>query len=181
MATISKYQKGKIYKIITENSNDVYIGSTTATLRNRLSHHKSHMKGGGFCSSSIVLRQGNYTIELITDYPCNSKTELVREEGKYQREMDCVNTQIAGRTQSEWYVDNKEHKNAKSKENWEKNKEADKERHRENYKKDRENYIAKASVKCSCICGSDIRHDGKSKHLKSIKHKKYLLTLNNVE
>lgn len=41
MTTISKYQRGKIYKIITENSNDVYIGSTIQTLKARLTRHKS--------------------------------------------------------------------------------------------------------------------------------------------
>lgn len=199
MTTISKYQRGKIYKIITENSNDVYIGSTIQTLKARLTRHKSECKAGGNCSSTIVLRQGNYTIELITDYPCNSKAELVREEGKYQREMDCVNKMIAGRTPKEYYeehrdelllkmkiiskkhyLENKQDIDAKHKENWEKNKEVYKKKHKEYYKKNREELRKKAGVKHNCPCGAIVRHDKKSTHLKSKKHKKYLLTLNNA-
>jgi hypothetical protein len=38
---------------------------------------------------------------LHKKYPCNSKEELKKEEGKYQREMDCVNKRKEARTPEE--------------------------------------------------------------------------------
>ena len=32
-----------------------------------------------------------YRIELLEQYPCNSRMELEMREGQYQRDMDCVN------------------------------------------------------------------------------------------
>jgi hypothetical protein len=40
-------------------------------------------------------------IELIEDFPCNSKKELHRQEGVYIRNNDCVNKCIAGRPKEE--------------------------------------------------------------------------------
>ena len=62
-------------------------------------------------------------IELIEDYPCNSKKELNRKEGKWIRQMDCVNKTVAGRTQQEWIEENKEELKTYKKQYYEKNKE----------------------------------------------------------
>ena len=42
------------------------------------------------------------------DYPCNSKKELDAREGEYQKNNDCVNKRVAGRTKKQHYEDNKE-------------------------------------------------------------------------
>jgi len=161
MATISnKYERGKIYKIITSNSNDVYIGSTILSLKRRLQKHRSMYKNRGhYISSSIILRQGGYKIELIKDFPCNSKKELEREEGKYQREMDCVNKCIAGRGVKErgreYYKKKREEIKIKKKK----------------YRKDNEMRIKQ---KYDCECGGKFTHDHKTQHLKTKKHNKFL-------
>ena len=47
-------------------------------------------------------------LNLIENYPCNSKEELLKREGEYVRNTDCVNKCIAGRTRAEWIEEHKE-------------------------------------------------------------------------
>lgn len=39
MTTINKYKNGKIYKLISNTIDTIYIGSTYDTLEKRLKHH----------------------------------------------------------------------------------------------------------------------------------------------
>ena len=65
----NKYSKGKIYMIITENSNDIYVGSTIKTLKVRLQNHESKYRTGDrYCSSQEILKQGGYKIVLIKNF-----------------------------------------------------------------------------------------------------------------
>lgn len=99
----NKYQQGKIYKIVSANSSKCYVGSTILKLNKRFQHHRCcYNTNSNACSSVEVFECGDVSIELIKEYPCNSKRELEREEGKYQLELDCVNKHIAGRTQREY-------------------------------------------------------------------------------
>jgi len=204
MATESKYQNGKIYKIITENSNDVYIGSTTQSLKERLRKHEVENRSiKKYCSSSVILNQGGYTIKLIKNYPCDTKKELELEEGKYQREIDCVNEVICGRTTKEYYIDKKGVINENCKTYYKKKREEIRKRH-EKYNKDnkeeirkqrkmkyeknkeeiikqRKIYIEKNKEKLEkrfdCPCGGKYQFKSKATHFKSKKHKKYLENL----
>ena len=45
-------------------------------------------------------------MERIENYPCNSRQEVTRREGWRQRNNECVNHNIAGRTQKEYREDN---------------------------------------------------------------------------
>jgi hypothetical protein len=110
----SKYENGKIYKIISPNFEKYYIGSTKESLNNRLSKHlhdwKLHKNGerNDFITSFLLFQAGDYKIELIEDYPCESKKELHDREGHFQRKFkdDIVNKCIAGRSAKEWREDN---------------------------------------------------------------------------
>ena len=84
--------------------------STVQTLEERMNKHKkdarANLKGTliGKCSSNeLVLRPG-CKIELVEDFPCSSKQELERREGWYQLNNPCVNKNIAGRTEQEYYA-----------------------------------------------------------------------------
>ena len=108
------YKDGKIYKIYSLSNPDlVYVGSTTQPLSKRLADHrgqyKRYQKGKG-CYTSYKIFEGcdDYRIELIEFCPCNSKMELHRTEGKYIREMDCVNKVVAGRTGKEYRQANRD-------------------------------------------------------------------------
>lgn len=106
------YQNGKIYKLWSLLGDDIYIGSTSRPLSERLAEHVHSFKCNKLKSTSKILFKkydiDNVQIELIENHPCNSKEELHKREGHYIRTLDCVNKCIAGRTQQEYNQDNAE-------------------------------------------------------------------------
>ena len=114
------YQKGKIYKLWCPDNDLIYIGSTTQPLYSRYREHKSR---GNSCISKLLFEASdNVKIELIEEYACNNKMELTKKEGEIMRINDCVNKFIAGRTQKEYYEDNKEQIEEWKKQYYEENK-----------------------------------------------------------
>ncbi len=80
------YKNGKIYKIISDQTDKVYVGSTTSNINERLSNHKErhrrHLKGKyHYVTSFDIVKFDDARIELIELYPCNSKKELLKREG----------------------------------------------------------------------------------------------------
>lgn len=103
---VPDYSLGKIYKITSPNCDEVYIGSTICTLKERLKCHKSACKTTN-CNSKVVIDKGDAIIELIEDFPCENRTELERREGEIMKAtLNCCNERIAGRTVKEYYEDN---------------------------------------------------------------------------
>jgi hypothetical protein len=107
------YSQGKIYKIISSECDLVYYGSTVKTLNERLRLHKLDYKRqliepNYYVTSFELLKQNNYEIVLVENYPCNSKEELRLIEGEYIKNNQCVNKRIEGRTNEEYYQDNRE-------------------------------------------------------------------------
>ena len=199
------YQNGKLYTIRSHQTDKVYVGSTTQTLSVRMAGHRMDFKryntgGTKYVTSFELLKYDDAYIELIELYPCNSKGELDRAEGAYIRQMDCVNKIIAGRTQVEYYQDNKEYIREKKKEYYQNNKEEltlnqkqyyqnNKEKineyqveYRQNNKDEineyqveyRQNNKEKINKKFSCECGGKYTANGKIQHLRAKKHQKYL-------
>jgi hypothetical protein len=98
------YQKGKIYKLWSPSKNLVYYGSTIETLTSRLSKHiYTYKKKNNYCYSFLVLDCEDYKMELVEEYPCNNKTQLLKKEGEYIRANECVNKFIPDRTYEEYY------------------------------------------------------------------------------
>jgi len=146
------YQKGKIYKLWSPQGNEIYIGSTINPLAKRLGQHKLKRS----CNSKYLFENyDDVKIELIEEFPCNSKMELNRREGEHIRNNECLNKRIAGRSHEEWCEDNKEHLKEYNKEYRENNKERIKEYY---------------SQKFDCECGSVIRIGEKAAHFKTKKH-----------
>ena len=188
------YSKGKIYCIRSHQTDDIYIGSTIQKLGNRIARHRGDYKlyknkEKGFCTSFYILDYGDAYIELIKNYPCDDKYELKREEGKHQREMECVNKKIEGRTNKEYKEEHKEHLAKKQKEWNEKNKEHMKEWYKQyaidnkeqiqQYKKEwYEKNKEKRKEKIICICGKELNIGSKSRHEQTKKHIKYLESIN---
>jgi len=101
------YQSAKIYKI--QSGDDVYYGSTTQSLGQRMAKHRNQHKNGKGSSATLLFNKygiDNCTIELVEEFPCNSIEELTKREGTYIRNNKCINKNIAGRTIKEYYVDN---------------------------------------------------------------------------
>tara|TARA_R110000796_G_C14322583_1_gene408030 strand:+ start:147 stop:638 length:492 start_codon:yes stop_codon:yes gene_type:complete len=76
----NKYIDGKIYEIISDNTDMVYIGSCYITLKQRFIQHKCEANP---CSSKFIIDCGDSHIYLIEKYPCNNRTELRMREQMY--------------------------------------------------------------------------------------------------
>ena len=91
------YQLGKIYKIVCNVTDLVYIGSTCEpTLARRLTKHVNNYKRYldkkyHYTSSYDILESGDYDMILIESYPCNSKDELHARERYWTNQIKCVN------------------------------------------------------------------------------------------
>jgi len=128
------YQNGYIYKLWSLQTEDIYIGSSTTDKRLRLSLHKSQYKRflqgkKKHClTSSTIVKYPDCKIEIIEKFPCNNRAELEKREGEIQRATDCCNKNIAGRSNKQRYIDNRE---------------KIKEYHKEYYIDNKENHIKK--------------------------------------
>jgi len=92
------YSKAKIYKISSIHTEKVYVGSTTKKyLLTRLGQHEytyNYYLSGKittYTTSYDILKLGDYQIELIEDYPCATKRELLLRERHWFDQLDCVN------------------------------------------------------------------------------------------
>ena len=88
MMTREQLQHGKIYKIVCNITKEVYIGSTCDTIEERL---KTHHQKNNRAVSKLILARGDYYIELIEDYPCETKPQLLWRERHYYDTVDCIN------------------------------------------------------------------------------------------
>jgi hypothetical protein len=95
------YSQGKIYRLTCNDLDLVYYGSTTMTLSRRLNRHQSSfrrwLKDNNLkCEASKILFEiGEVEIELVLEYPCNSKRELEEVEETYIANDECVNMKRA--------------------------------------------------------------------------------------
>lgn len=96
------YQLGKIYRVDCHKTGKVYIGSTIETLEDKMFRKvvafKCWKKGyRPYESIFDVMEGGDYSIHLVENYPCDTKRELLKQEGHYQRSTpNCVNRKIEG-------------------------------------------------------------------------------------
>jgi hypothetical protein len=183
------YQNGKVYSIRSHSRPDlVYVGSTTQPLSKRFGEHK---KPSNKTSSKQIIDIGDAYIELIENCACENREQLLKREGEIIRSMNCVNTQIAGRTSQEWSHDNKEHlleyRKQYSQENAEKISENKKKYYQENrkqrlekakqYRQDnRAQIVERLKQKFDCECGVQYTYVHILRHFKSKKHQFYQTT-----
>jgi hypothetical protein len=105
--------KGIIYKIVCNETGEVYYGSTTRTLNRRMSGHKSDCKQWkegkcGFTTSFNIIDRGNYSYSLIETVECEEKKQLEARERFYIENNECINKFIPCRTRKEYREANKE-------------------------------------------------------------------------
>jgi len=143
----NKYKNGKIYKIFSDQTDKIYIGSTCNSLDIRYSvHHSDYMrflngKGKKNYCSSFKLLDFRHDIKLICNYPCNNWDELRKEE---QRHMDINSDYIVN--------DARAYRKVRLK---------------------KEKIIKNGQYKCEC--GTVLRIDGKNRHIRSKKHEYFIL------
>ena len=78
-----EFKNGKIYSISSEFFDDLYIGSTTASLPRRLSEHKCRSKtrpNRKVYRHFLEIGWENAIITLIENFPCNCQVELKARE-----------------------------------------------------------------------------------------------------
>jgi predicted GIY-YIG superfamily endonuclease len=102
----------KIYRIIDNTNGNIYIGRTTMAIRERLRKHKNRQN----CMCNQIIKNGDYKIELIEE------TYDKTRERYWIENTECVNKIIPGRTQKEYYKENKQSLLQKNNEYREKNK-----------------------------------------------------------
>tara|TARA_R110000868_G_scaffold5175_1_gene31917 strand:- start:1501 stop:2040 length:540 start_codon:yes stop_codon:yes gene_type:complete len=129
---MSEYKNAKIYKITDINNEMVYIGSTTQPLIYRMRVHlskylhKDKYLYGGSSVNKIFDKYGidKCSIQLIQEYPCRNKTDLLKKEGSIIMAMKnttqiIVNKNIAGRVRTpaelkeyyrQWEIANKDYR-----------------------------------------------------------------------
>jgi hypothetical protein len=101
------YNKGKIYKIVDNTNDNIYIGSTCEpTLARRLAEHKNKFKlylNGKyhFTSSFKILENNDYDIVLLEDVKCENRDQLFQRERYYQDLIPNINKLKNARTSEE--------------------------------------------------------------------------------
>ena len=162
------YNNAKIYKIICDKTDKIYIGSTTLRyLSTRLQNHKLRYKAGNNnISSKKLFELGDCQIILLENYSCNSKDELTARERYYieQHKNLCVNIRSPNSSLDE--------KRKKIKEWMKNNKEKVKQFNYKNRAKNNQNI--------QCPCGGKYTKYDIKKHLITKKHQKYIETNQNT-
>ena len=93
-----RYSLGKIYKLVSNMTDDIYIGSCCTPLRQRLFYHKNDFKQWkdgkrkNISSSSVLFELGgDVQIILIEDFATDTKDKLLSRERFYIDNTPCVN------------------------------------------------------------------------------------------
>ena len=179
---MSKYQNGKIYKIVDVGYNKCYIGSTCESLSQRMARHRARyrcqVQTGKTDTQCLKLFDEfgatNCKIEPIEHFPCNCKEELLRREGEHIRNNDCVNKNVAGRSKKDYKNEYKEYLQLKNKEHYEKNREHYLQMSNENYWNNKEDILTNKRETITCPCGSVVRKHEIRRHERSHKHKDFV-------
>ena len=203
MQSENKYQRGKIYKIISNQTNDVYYGSTVEPyLTNRLSKHRQSYKQwlnkkDKYTTSYEIVKFEDAKIILVETFPCNTKYELLAREQFYIDNSDCVNKLKAycGVSKIEYHKQYKKKYHEENKEkilkyikqyykdNKQKIAQHTKQYNEENkekisqYKKEyRDKNKLKINETFNCICGGKYLYGNKARHEISKKHHEFICT-----
>jgi hypothetical protein len=157
---------GRIYKISTNETNNIYIGSTVKPLYEALRLYKrsySGFKRGkescNYSSCFDVIETGKPNIELIEEKEFETKKEMKDRQFYYIQNMENVVNKIQ-------HIMTEEEKKNKQKEKVLKNQ-------KEKITK------PKKTDTIICICGSKCLYTHKQRHEKSVKHINFVLNEQN--
>ena len=160
---------GKIYKLVCDDSEDVYIGSTKMTLKARFQKHRSSYNVHGASShNAAIMSKENPRIVLLENYPCSGKPELIlRENHWYGQFPNAVNKNVPGRTPAGYYQDHRGHIIQQVKDNYQAKKE-----HYQTY--------AKTRVICG-DCLTEYSRGNNTHHMRSKHHRDVIAAMNAFE
>jgi hypothetical protein len=186
---MTNYSKGVIYKFECNETGKIYFGSTVNyNQRIRKQKHDCQRWLDGklkltnkktyrvdYSTSFEIIKNNNYTVSIVEEFPCKTKKELTDRERYYiQNTENVVNKNIPNRTQKEWIQDNPDKFKAIQKKWIQKHQEqiclARKEYRSRNLEKIRE----RQTIIVNCECGSSVQQNNISYHKKSKKHLRYI-------
>lgn len=171
------YSQGKIYKIVVKNDPNakMYIGSTVKTLKDRWYSHTSDAYNPKHtihcCSKQMFDDYGidNCTYELIEEYPCKTREELLARETHhmkqigfnrlYNKHKSLTTVEEWKEYQHAWYLSNQERIVKREREKWNENKDVLNALRRQKYE---------------CKCGIIINKSSKPRHEQSQGHLDWL-------
>lgn len=176
------YQDGKIYKIVNDIDNEIYVGSTCQLLCKRIQEHFKKSKDINTIKSNKLYMKINqigklhFKIILIEKCPCNDKEELLKREDYWRITLQAQLNSIAcllthDQKKEKWRILRKKYCS--------KNQELLTERRKQNYEQNKEKIknMLKETYVCD-ICGCKLTKNKKSRHNKSNYHMKFI-KLNN--
>ena len=105
-------KKGLIYKLTDNTNGNVYIGSTQQNLSTRISIHKAQyrqylLNKTNHLTAFEIIKNNNFTAEILEELEFNDRKQLNQLEGHYQKiTQNCINHNIAGRTNKQYIKDN---------------------------------------------------------------------------
>lgn len=201
----NKYHNGKIYKLISEQTDQIYIGSTIQKLSERRCQHIKDYKfysngtNNNYITSFEIVKHPDFQIVLIETVKCENKKELyARERHWIENSPECVNKIVPGRTHKEYLEDHKEEIKKYNEDNKDHHKkylkdnkakvQAYKTKHYQNNKdkikarskKSREENKAKLNQKFLCECGGKYKYCAKAQHFKTKLHQNWMAQNNIV-
>ena len=173
------YQNGKIYTLrCYTNTTLIYVGSTSQKLCDRKNNHKSNsVKCTENYLYKTVSNNGGWNawyIELVENYPCNSKEELEKREGEIIREIGNLNSKMPrGLRQKENTLYKDEYKKAINEYPEEiQNKKEEKQQYDAEYREINKDLIKeRRTLRIECpICKFLITKDSQARHIRSDIH-----------
>ncbi len=89
--------RGRIYKITSAQTDNIYIGSTTKSLERRLSNHKSDFKRylnnkTHYKSGYDIVKFDDAIIEMIEEKEFETKDEMLFRERYFIEQNKCINS-----------------------------------------------------------------------------------------
>ena len=179
------YSKAKIYQVLNDVDDDIYIGSTCQSLSMRMSGHRRCYKHKSNKLHTKMREIGieHFFIRLIEEYPeCQNVEQLRRREGQLIIEpQPSLNSCIAGRTKNQWYMDNADRVKEQTKQNYlenienrmkqrkdyrTKNCERLKDVRKKYYEENKEDINNKRKARVNCkICGKELSKGFMTEHL----------------
>ncbi len=186
------YADGKIYKVFSKQTNDIYVGSTIQELKKRFGEHKKvyndFINNKSYAKSSVeLMKYDDVEIELIELYPCKSELELRIREQYYidtlktsYNVINKINAVADKDAKKKWRLAHLKEETARLKAyyNDPKNKVRIQEIAHKSYLKQKPIYQAKAKIQATCACGDILSQVKMSRHITTQRHIKRMVYVN---
>ena len=167
---MNKYKLyGKIYVVKSPNIEKIYIGSTCQRyLADRMVKHRAKETS---ITSAEIIDAGDAYIELLENYPCESKEELLWRERFWIETLQKLKTPIANKVRPTRTLEEK-----KEAQRIISSKPEHVEKRKEYAKTHREQKRAQQNSKHMCECGIQYTQANKNRHIATPAHQKFLET-----